>query len=452
MPEIGPEHLLTYRQEIAAPLFAAIRAGDSSAIAGSASMGKSRLLQFMLRPDVQQHYLGEQTANTLLILVDSNRLAAVSEWGFYELLLTVLTEASGRHAKSQPLRAELNVLRREAITSRDAILARRHSELAFHMLCQEQQLSLCLILDEFDEAYRVLPALALANLRALRDANKYQLCYTLMLRDHPARLRSPADCEGFYELFSRCVLGLRPYAAEDVMSILAQLEARKGQTLQPADCDQLRALSGGHPGLLVALFDCMRSQGVSVADDMFDQPTIREECRKLWEGLANDERLALSHLADGRSIPDAPRAILELKGLIHTQHDRLTMFSPIFTRYVQTEAAPIDLPLWVDETARVVWQGGQAIRDLTAREFDMLAFLYRRTGQVCTRDEILAYLYPDESKRFENDLSDGRVDTLVKRIREKVEPIRERPRYIMTIRGKGYKLITAPEGTEPSRE
>ncbi len=169
MPDIGPSHPLTYRQEIAAPLFDLLRSGESVAVVGPASMGKSRLLQFLLRPDVQQHYLGEAAASTWLVLADCNRLVEVSEWGLYELLLTSLTEdTSGRLDAAQ--REWLNGLRREAITAGNALLARRHVELAARILCREHGLRLCFIFDEFDEIYRALPAPALANLRALRDA------------------------------------------------------------------------------------------------------------------------------------------------------------------------------------------------------------------------------------------------------------------------------------------
>ena len=127
MPHTGPEHPLTYRQEIAAPLFQLIQSGESAALVGSASMGKTRLLQFLRRSDVQRHYLGEDAAATWLVLVDCQRLAEASEWGLYELLLTTLTEA----ALGEPaLRDWLNGLRNEVVTRRDGLLALRSVELA----------------------------------------------------------------------------------------------------------------------------------------------------------------------------------------------------------------------------------------------------------------------------------------------------------------------------------
>lgn len=203
-----------------------------------------------------------------MVLIDTHRLAECSEWGFYELVLTALIEACGQHPTSAGMRTEINALRHEIILSNHAILARRHGELAAHMLCQERGLRLCLVLDEFDDLYRNLPPPALLNLRALRDAHKYHLSYIVLLRQTPARLRPPADCEGFYELLSRTIIGLRPYTTEDADRIITQLEVRKNHILPGEARTLLLHLSGGHPGLLGALFGALADRAAYTQDDV----------------------------------------------------------------------------------------------------------------------------------------------------------------------------------------
>lgn len=171
MPSNETEHPLSYRQEIVGPLFAEIARGDSCAVVGAASMGKSRLLSFVGRRDVREHYLGSQAGKTLLAHVDCNRLAEMSDWGLYELMLTSLTEAAGAFAPLMDQRKALNGLRREVIINHDVIplLAQRHVELAAHIICAEEQLSVCFLLDEFEEPYRRLPARACQSARAARS-------------------------------------------------------------------------------------------------------------------------------------------------------------------------------------------------------------------------------------------------------------------------------------------
>jgi len=422
----------SYRAEILDPLFQHIRACESCALVGCASMGKSRLLRFMLEPEARRRYLGDQADATLFAYGDCNRLAEVSEWGFFELLLTALVEACGQHPELHHLRNELNVLRREVVISHEALLARRHLELAALMICRERGFRLCIILDEFDEAYRALPALALANLRALRDDNKAWLSYLLVLRDHPARLRT--ECEGFYELFSRSVLGLKPYSAADAGRVIEQLEARWNHPLTPEDRATLIAESGGHPGLIVAMFG-----EIVGGRDPIRSDAVGDECRKLWMSLPRDERLALYYLSHGQLAHDDPAMErLELKGLVRDGRP----FSPIFARYICEHDAPAHGRLIVDELKRKVLVGDRERTDLTPREFGLLSLLNKSPGQVYDRQQILEALNPGE--RFDG-LQHNSVDAMVKRIRKKIEPFPDRPRYLLTVRGKGYKLVVDDE-------
>lgn len=448
MFEIGPEHpISSYRQEIAAPLFKVIRDGDSCAVIGSASVGKSRFLQFLRQPKVMQHYLGDQADKTLLIAVDSNRLTEICEWGLYELLLTAIVEAVGHDPDLQPLRSELNQLRYEVIINKSALLARRQVELATHMLCTEQRLKLCFLLDEFDDVYRTVPPMALANLRALRDMNKYRLCYVLLLRDHPTRLRPSNDSEGFYELFSRSILGLEPYSDVDAERMLAQLQVRKNRQISEHICNEIIRLTGGHAGLIVALFDIIiKSETKKLPNEieaLLSKPIILDECQKLWDGLADDEHLALIHFVRGIDISDEPmHKLLKLKGFLRTKTDTTWIFSSLFEHFLKTQASLTDSKLHLDLKTRSVWVGSRAIR-LTAREFDLVAYLYSCEGKVCSRDEILNSLYPDEYRT--GNLQDNRVDNLVRHVRKKIEPSPKRPCYLLTIRQKGYRLVADPK-------
>ena len=273
-------------KRIAEPLFDLVRAGESGAVVGLPGMGKSRLLQFLSRQDVQRHYLGDAAPATWLVLVDCNRLAEVSEWGLYELMLTALTETvSARIAPA--LRDWLNDLRLEVITSGNALLARRQVELATRVLCQDHGFKLCIIFDEFDGPLSSLPLTALANLRALRDADRYSICFLLMLRDHPARLRSRSDIEGFYELLSRSVLGLKHYTDDDARRVIAQIAARRRQPVTSGQQNELLALSGGHPGLLVALIDVLlRDEAEFSGDESSKQSCLMATgCRRMPEAV-----------------------------------------------------------------------------------------------------------------------------------------------------------------------
>jgi two-component system, OmpR family, response regulator len=71
---------------------------------------------------------------------------------------------------------------------------------------------------------------------------------------------------------------------------------------------------------------------------------------------------------------------------------------------------------------------------LTTREFDLLAYLVRRAGQVVTKRDILAGVWDDD---FEGD--PNVVEVYVSRLRRKLEAVPTRT-GIETVRGAGYRI------------
>ncbi|MBN2148878.1 MAG: hypothetical protein JW726_15935 [Anaerolineales bacterium] len=340
MHEIGPQHSLAYRKEVLTPLFKLIQSMESFSLIGSASMGKTRLLDFMMRLDVQKHYFGDVTEPPWIVRVDCNRVHEVSAWAFYELLLISLSQACGKNPKASPLRGKFIDLETQLIANPQPLLAQRFFELVMNMLCTEQELQVCLLLDDFDLLYSKLPASVLANLRGVRDANKYCMCYALVLRNLPEQLRPPDDCEAFYELFSRSRIGLAPYTPEDAAVMLQQLEARRNHHITPPARDSVIALSGGHPGLTQAIYQLMVEKNAKdeLPGDLrwiSSQKNVLEECRKLWEGLTDMERAGLLNLISGKPLSEYTRDLLELKQLIRPDGSQGHLFSPVFEQYLQ---------------------------------------------------------------------------------------------------------------------
>jgi len=91
-------------------------------------------------------------------------------------------------------------------------------------------------------------------------------------------------------------------------------------------------------------------------------------------------------------------------------------------------------PLTIRADLRLVEVNGNAI-ELTAREFDLLLFLAAHPGHVFSRDDLLDKVW-DWS--FAND--GGTVTVHIRRLRQKIETNPERPRWIKTVWGVGYKF------------
>jgi two-component system, OmpR family, response regulator RegX3 len=90
--------------------------------------------------------------------------------------------------------------------------------------------------------------------------------------------------------------------------------------------------------------------------------------------------------------------------------------------------------LRMDLLRRAVSRDGKDI-ELSRKEFDLLALLASRLGQVVTREHCLDTLW------WGLELSDTRtLDTHIKRLRQKIEVDPANPQHLVTIRGVGFRL------------
>jgi hypothetical protein len=352
MSEFEYDMVKDHRKEILIPMFDHINGDESFYVVGGPSMGKTRLLDFIMREDVQKHYIKEKEGRRVcLVRVDMNRLSIRNEaWAFYELLLnSVAMEISG-HADLAEYAQQFKEMDFEVIKNHDLLLAHRYFELAVNILCQGAKLKLLFLLDEFDRAYSSFSPETFSQLRAVRDLNKYFVLYGLFMRDIPERLRTfpDPDNEDFYELISRNRLGMGPFSREDTVEIIKKLGGRRGFDVTLYQRELLYEASGGHIGLVQVfltalledskLFQKLGSPGW--LEWLCQMPMSMDESRKIWKGLSVAEQSGLKSFLKGEygNISEHVSTLLRAKGLIRKQNNAPCLFSPIFEHYVQTLA------------------------------------------------------------------------------------------------------------------
>ncbi len=96
--------------------------------------------------------------------------------------------------------------------------------------------------------------------------------------------------------------------------------------------------------------------------------------------------------------------------------------------------------LRVDSKSKEVFIKEQLlVPPLTVKEFQLLELLYNRKGQVISKDEIARVVWDYEVFDY------NAIDALVYRLRHRIEENPSNPRYLLTQRGFGYKLVPSPE-------
>jgi two-component system OmpR family response regulator len=104
------------------------------------------------------------------------------------------------------------------------------------------------------------------------------------------------------------------------------------------------------------------------------------------------------------------------------------------------EPAPADLFQFDDCTIdcaafQVIARGRK--HNLTTLEMQLLRYFLEHQGQVLSRQEILEKVWDETA-----DVTTRSIDNFVLRLRRILEPDPSRPRYILSVRGTGYRFVT----------
>lgn len=212
--------------------------------------------------------------------------------------------------------------------------------------------------------------------------------------------------------------------------------------------------------------------------------------RQRLEAFSNKKVQSLGQLADesiNKSIDmnlvskayGSPRNLLLLGEYLFTNHcarakkDELLLAKKdldlALKQYIQ-EVGPLAPPpgailsLRIDERQKIFFGDVEFPVHLSREEYDLLKYLYQYKGQVRSKDDIyfgvLQPLYRERLRKQSSRATEGQdepeaveqaelkmaddavaaIESLVHRLRKKIEPNPRRPVYVVTVRGQGYRL------------
>ncbi len=453
---IAPNHYhLRFRD--AARVFEHIQSSACCAVVGVSNMGKSVLLRGLARPDIQGLHLGTEAQAIAYVYVDCNRMVEMSERAFYEVVISALLDQLPADDTPQEVITALNAAYDAVINPPSAFHIPLRFNQALMQTVHHLPQTLVLAFDEFDEAFAHLDERVFTNLRALKDRDWQGIVYiTATDRDLVDIRREPA-VEEFLELFMHQTLYLAPLSEEDTRTLIQHLAEQMGVTFNVRDEQFIREWAGGHPGLIEAVARVLGSiTGPINRDEVQDflihrrameelrvDPTIRQECERIWNDLTAEEQEALFLLLSPGPTP-ASEALAALKRrhvILSDEEEHPVLFARAFGEYVdrlrRRHLAP-ERGVHYDPDEQAVYVDGYRVQDLTALEHKLFLLLYGRQGEIVDKYTIVENVW---GERFIDEVDDARVERLVSRLRKKLRPYPGAPTYLVTVRGRGYKLV-----------
>ncbi|MBI3241299.1 MAG: winged helix-turn-helix transcriptional regulator [Chloroflexi bacterium] len=438
MPDLP--HPLTFRSEIIEPLVESIRAGESCALVGVGSSGKSNIVRFLReRDDARQHYFGADARRLLWLMVDCNALDSYEEHSLYAAMIDSLTHVVSARSDLGALNATLGDLYREAVSPELRSGAFRALSRAVEAVKAASNFQFVFVLDDCDTLVQKCQPALFRRLRALRDDSKYQLVYITVTRRELHRLRPTSpEFESFFEIAVMRSFAVGPYSDADARTMLERLAARLPQPrpLEPLAIDRLLTATGGHPGLIKAAFFATRAGETALESDLIEtlinDSAVMDECRKIWDSLEDEEHAGLVAASQGRPVTGPALGALMAKGLIRERTDgtHAILCPPLETYVSQKAGARAATPppnakggeavIEIFPGVKLVRVDGREVSGLSKAEFDLLCVLAEKRGQACSRSLLLERVFAAEAHRASE--LDAALDRAVAELKRKIEP------------------------------
>ena len=127
-----------------------------------------------------------------------------------------------------------------------------------------------------------------------------------------------------------------------------------------------------------------------------------------------------------------PFSISELMARVNSLIRRYTTFNN--TAFTANEECITLQGMVIDKANHMVSIDDIPI-ELTGKEFDLLSFLASNKGRIFTKKQIYTQVWEQEYA-----FDDNNIMSFISKLRKKIEPNPERPFYILTVRGVGYRF------------
>ncbi|MCX6018491.1 MAG: winged helix-turn-helix domain-containing protein [Chloroflexi bacterium] len=435
-----------------------VQSSRSCSVIGLSNMGKSSLLRELCSAAVRQELLQNKADDYLFVYVDCNLMASRTEQALHEATLRNVISTLRRAGVHDQLLKNLMALHQEVVQPGTPIRSPLAFDSAVRLVCEESERMLVLLFDEFDEPFEKLDGRVFLNLRAMKDAHAGALNFVTATEKPLHQIRSDNDSNEFAELFSTREVWLGFVNRDDAREIAA--EAAEGAPIEKAAVNFIISAAGGHAGLIKAVTETWLRIAAGIAEDaredaermvmqaLDSESNVRSECVRIWMQLQREQQDALVDLIAGRSADRESLDLLRTMRLTNAgdasdggEGGNEVLIGSVWRGFVRRQGLtrPGVLPgVHVDVDSGDVHVDGHTIEPLTELEYKLLLLLYGKLNKIVDKYAIVTNVW---GANYIDNIDDARIEKLVSRLRSKLEPNILEPRYLLTLRGRGYKLV-----------
>ncbi len=425
-------------------------------VVGFSNVGKSALLRLLAQHDVWIQELGEAGSDVLPIYIDCNRMLEMTDQGFYELVLRCLKESSEKLADLSEVTTAYETL----VSPGSEFQVPLSFDRGLTAILQSTERKLVFLFDEFDDPFSRIDGRVFLNLRALKDRYADQVAYIVATVEPMASRHQKVDERSeFCELFNHRTWYLAPLTRSDVDRLIRRYVDAFEVPFIAADFDFIYDWAGGHPSIVEGI--CRELEAVlvengarskenvtrwqlhnEVARRLRHNENLMYECSKIWEMNSTAERRALAALFRAGEEPE-PSDLESLfrRHILLRIEGKPMVFSRLLSEFIQRQVMqepPESANLWVNVDSGEVTVGGKPVEILTNLEYKLMYLLFQNVEKIVNKYQIVTNVW---GEGYIDEVDDARIEKLVSRLRQKIEPDPGAPVFLTTVRGRGYRLL-----------
>lgn len=448
---------VTHREQELQMIATWIGAGESGAVVGVVGCGRSNLLNFLCRrSEVLQRYLPDLAERIILVPVDIYNLPANDLSSLYRTMLHSFYWI--REQLTPEISQMITELYLENRAAQDPFLSQK-ALYDLLRLIQQKHLRVVLVLNRFDRFCEVATPQMINTLRGLRDNFKDMLSYLVGMIQEVYYLPDPTAVGDMYELLDTHVCWVGAMTEADARDMLAHVLRLAPTPPSAVAVNAMLTLSGRFPSLLKTVGQWWQKRGemrvpaAGWTKLLLEEKGVQYRLERIWNGLTQEEKLALAELQKEGWLDQRPKAAeqqqpiwarLTAKGLCEDTGTGYRITGELLAAYVAGIEGRVRGKIWLDEQTKMIYQGQEALDELSGLQYEILHFLIKNPRTRHTRDDIIDNAWPEEEQR--EGITPNALQVHIASIRKKIEPNPALPRYLLTWHGRpgGYQFF--PEG------
>jgi len=291
-------------------------------------------------------------------------------------------------------------------------------------------LTVILLCNKFDAYLSNVSKEFFTVLAALRDRAKYRFSVIFSLSRSLEESVDPDIMHDFRDSVSSNSIYLSLYDHATIKFRLSYLEKITQKNI-PSDVQaKIMGLTGGHLRLTKLICEAyLEGNGIEL-DSLILQGKIASALSDIWNGLTPSEQEAL--LLEKKT---EAGVYLEKIGITAAGDIKI----PLLKSWAD-QAPKMSEDISLDIDSRTIRLGEKVLSDdLTKAEHRLLVYLLEHREEIVGRDDIIEHVWTQNQSV--QGVTEQAIDQLVFRLRRKVEKDPNNPSHILTVKGRGIKLV-----------